>query len=168
MPTGPRLRPSHVAHLFGVWLVLAAIVGTFALNRVLAPHYLSFWSTTAEFGYQFAVGPGLLVLAGFFVARRSTRPWVVAVGTLLVVVASISVNLGCGTTLCQIPPEYERWRHVRIAVQSGLLGPKLVVSTEPSACGFRCGGTYAIQLAPLAAGFGLIGAVLSPESSVSD
>lgn len=149
--------------MLGIWFGLAAVVGTFALNRVLAPHYLPFWGSTAEFGYQFVVGPGVLVLAGFFVARRSTRPWVVALGTLLLVVASVSVNLGCGTTLCRIPEEYERWRHVRTAVQSGLLGPKLVVSTEPPACGFRCGGTYAIQLAPLAAGFGLLGAALSGE-----
>lgn len=160
-----RLNPGHVAHVLGVWIVASLIVGVLALNSTLFWELFEFWNSTAFVGLQLILGPALIGLVGVYVARQSSHPWIAALGTLLVLFASISIIGGCGTTICTIPEGYEHWRHIRTGIEIGALGPELLVTTDPAKCGFTCGGTYPIRLAPLVAGYALLGAVMSPDLS---
>lgn len=160
-----RLDPGYVAHVLIVWILMTGVVGVLALNSVLFWDYFEFWNSTAFVGLQLIIGPALVGLLGVYVARQSKHPWVAAFGTLLVLFASISIIGGCGTTLCEIPEGYEHWRNVRFGIETSTLGPILLVTTDPVNCGFTCSGTYPIRLAPLVAGYVLLGPVMSPELS---
>jgi len=163
-----RLNPGHIAHVLGVWIVMSAIVGVLALNSTLFWEVFEFWNSTLFVGLQLILGPALLGLVGVYVARQSSHPWTAAFGTLLVLFASISIIGGCGTTTCKIPEGYEHWRHIRMGIETGALGPTLLVTTDPAKCGFTCAGTYPIRLAPLVAGYVLLGVVMSPDLSPFD
>jgi len=151
----------HLTPILVVWAVVTGIIVTMVLNSVLP--WIITRPSTVFVAYHYFVGPGLLVAVGVYVARRSTRPWLVAIGTVFLLWAAISIALGCPGRACPKPAGYQYWRNIKLAVDVGIGGPRLLVSTETGACAFQC--PYKIQLIPLAIGYGSYGLGLSYPKS---
>lgn len=105
------------------------------------------------------------MLIGVFVERHSSRPWVVAIGTVFLLWGAMSLALGCPGSGCRRPEGYQYWRNIKFALDMGLGGPRLLVSAEPGACTFSC--PYNLQLLPLALGYGSLAIGLATGSSAS-
>lgn len=156
---------SRVTHILAVWSVVTGVSVTLVSNNVLP--WLVELSPVIFQAYHYVVGPGLLVLCGAYVGRRSTRPWVVSVGTVLLLWAVTSVALGCPGVGCRVPAGHEYWRNIEFAFDIGLGGPRLLVSAAPEPCAFSC--PHKLQLVPLALGYGALAIGLStPRAPPSD
>lgn len=139
----------NFGHVLAVWGVVTGIIVTMVLNNVLP--WVITRSSTAFVAYHYAIGPGLLILVGVYVERHSNRPWVVAIGTVFLLWAAMSLALGCPGIGCSKPEDYEYWRNIKLAVDIGIGGPRLLISTETGTCAFQC--PHKIQLIPLAIGY---------------
>jgi hypothetical protein len=143
----------NIVPVLVVWAVVTGIIVTMVLNDVLP--WIITRSSTVFVAYHYFVGPGLLVAVGIYVARRSTRPWLVAAGTVFLLWAAMSIALFCPARGCPKPTGYQYWRNIKLAVDVSIGGPRLLVSTETGACAFQC--PYKIQLIPLVIGYGSYG-----------
>jgi hypothetical protein len=165
-----RLTVAYVTHVFGVWFILTVIIGLLSLGHILLRHQFDLWNAIIFDGFRFIIVPGLFALTGFYVARESDHTVVAATGTLVIVVATLSLSEGNPGIGCNIPAEYERWRNIKIRFATeGFTNPidtRLLVSTDPTNCAFDGTGTYTIQLGPLIIGYGLLAAVLPQKSSL--
>jgi hypothetical protein len=137
----------HLAPILVVWTVVTGIIVTMVLNEVLPGFIPEFYAV-----YHYFIGPTLLVAVGVYVAHRSTRPWVVALGALFLLWAAMSISLGCPGRACTKPDGFQYWRNIKFALDAGIGGPRLLISTETGACAFQC--PYKIQVIPLAIGYG--------------
>lgn len=151
----------HRAHILVVWAVVTGIIVTMVLNGVLP--WVIARSSTVFVAYHYFLAPGLLVAVGVYVERQSTRPWLVAIGTIFLLWAVMSIALGCPGRACPKPAGYQYWRNIKLAVDVGIGGPRLLVSTETDACAFQC--PYKIQVLPLTIGYGSYALGLSSPRS---
>lgn len=110
-------RRENLTRTLAVWGVVTGIIVTMVLNYVL-PWVIS-RSSTAFVAYHYAIGPGLLILVGVYVERRSNRPWIVAFGTVFLLWAAMTLALGCPGSACPKPEEYQYWRHIKLTVDIG-------------------------------------------------
>lgn len=162
MRIGEREIPrERLVRIFAVWLVVTAITVTLVLISVL-PWDVG-WQAMVFNAYFYLVGPGLLAAIGLYIAYQSTRPWTVAVGTVFLLFAAISIVLGCAEPGRMLPEGYQHWRNIKLAVDIGLSGPRLLISAEPQPGAFAC--PYNIQLIPLAIGYAALALGLSTPKS---
>jgi len=144
-----RRERADLRRVTAVWTLVTVVTLAMVLNDVL--HLTIDRFHTVYLGYKYVAGPGLLVATGVYVERRSTRPWVVAVGTVLLVWAAWSVVVGCPTSNGVDLACYSGPGAVDVGVDVWIGGPRLLVEHD-GACRFRC--PYRIQLIPLGLGYG--------------
>ncbi|MGM0388664.1 MAG: hypothetical protein ACQEP0_09120 [Natrinema limicola] len=152
----------HFARVLGLWIVLTGIIATMILNALLP---LEFLGPVSGFAYNYVIGPGLLLLVGSSVGWVSTRPWRATIGTAFLLWGAMTVFLGCTGGACPIPENYEQWRNIKFAIDAGMVGPTLLVDSQPGACAFTC--PYRIRLLPLAIGYGSVAFALIADEEYS-
>lgn len=153
MRIGEREIPrERVVRIFTMWLVVTAITVTLVLISVL-PWDVGRLAMVINVYFYF-IGPGLLAAVGLSVAYRSTRPWAMVVGTMFLIFGAVSFTLGCAEPGRMLPEGYQHWRNIKLALDIGFTGPRLLISAEPRTGAFRC--PYRIQLIPMAIGYGAL------------
>lgn len=157
----PAFR-GNFGRILAVWGVVTGISIAMVLNAVLPWTSSGSWPVHAA--YQYAIGPGLLVIVGVYVGRRANHPGIVAIGTVVLLWAALSATptLACLGRACPQPEDYEHWQNINLALDIGLGGPRLLISTRTGACAFQC--PYKIQLVPLGIGYGSLAFGLISES----
>jgi len=138
------------ALILALWVIVTGIIATLVLNFLLP---LKFLGPVRGFAiYNYVIGPGLLLLVGSSVGWLSTRPWRATIGTAFLLWGAMTLFLGCTGGACPIPENYEHWRNIKLAVDAGLVGPTLLIDSQPGACAFACPDR--IRVIPLAIGYG--------------
>lgn len=169
MRLGEREIPrERLVRIFGVWMVVTAIIFTLVIISVL-PWDIGRDSMVFSImgnAYYYFFGPGLLAAVGLSVAYQTTRPWVVVIGTVFLLWAGVSFTLGCAEAGRLIPENYQYWRNIKLAMDIGISGPRLLISAKPRPGAFQC--PYTIQLIPLAIGYGALALGLSTPQSALD
>lgn len=134
--------------VLAMWLGLTLVIAVTAIAQVLplpdGPLRLPMLAAKL-------LSPVIILISGTVLAVRARRPWLVGVGALFLLWAVITVALGCMGRACPKPPEYERWRNIKVVFDIGISGPRLLLSSDIEPCAFDC--PYMIQLIPLAIGY---------------
>lgn len=110
MRLGERNIPrERLVCIVGVWMIVTAIIISLVFLWVIpwdiGGNSILFSILFNAYGYFLA--PGLLAAVGLYVAYQSTRPWAVALGTVFLVGAGMSITLGCAEAGRMIPEDYE-------------------------------------------------------------
>ncbi|PSQ22015.1 hypothetical protein BRD04_05420 [Halobacteriales archaeon QS_9_67_17] len=150
---GRTVSVKQFPHLLGVWTVVSAITVGMTLNRVLP--WIIERSPLVFQALHYIIGPALLVAVGIYVERRSSKPWVVAIGTVFLLWGAMSFALGCPAGGCDVPDGYSYLQGIRLATDIGIAGPSLLISAKPEQCAFSC--PYRIQLIPMAIAYAAFG-----------
>lgn len=145
--------------VFVLWLGLTVVIGVTVLAWLLplpdgpwrlpmvAVHFL---------------GPLTIFVVGLVLLARARLHWSVVVGMVALLWASVRIGLGCPGVACPEPPGYEHWRNIKVAIDIGISGPRLLFTSETGSCAFNC--PYMIQLIPLAIGYLAYAAALPTQS----
>lgn len=145
---GRRLQVGPWGRVLMLWSGLSLVVVVMALADVLP---LPEGPLRVAMVAANLLGPAAIILTGGVLAYHARRPWIVIGGTVAVLWAAMSVTLGCPARFCPEPTGYEHWRNIKLAVDLGVGGPRLLVSSRVEACAFDC--PYKLQLIPLAIGY---------------
>ncbi len=152
---------SDFVRILALWILLTGIITTMVLNSLFP--FPFFGDVNGWDMYNYVIGPGLLLLVGSYVGWLSTRPWRATIGTVFLLWGAMTLFLACLGGGCRIPENYEHWRHIKFAIDAGMVGPTLLVDTQPEPCTFSC--SYRIKLIPLAIGYGSLAFALLADGN---